>query len=55
MSRPAERETRGSSKAAGRRQEAIEVYSRQLTFEAFSILTVNCKLWTVNSWPCGTS
>ena len=26
--------------------EAIEVYSRQLTVKAFSILTVNCKLWT---------
>jgi len=35
--------------------EAIEVYSRQLTVKAFSILTVNCKLWTVNSSPCGTS
>jgi hypothetical protein len=35
--------------------EAIEVYSRQLTVKAFSILTVNGKLWTVNSSPCGTS
>jgi cysteine desulfurase len=35
--------------------EAIEVYRRQLTLEASSILAVNCKLWTVNSSPCGTS
>jgi hypothetical protein len=31
--------------------EAIEVYSRQLTVKALSILAVNCKLWTVNSLP----
>jgi hypothetical protein len=35
--------------------EAIEVCSRQLAVKAFSILTVNCKLWTVNSSPRGTS
>ena len=34
--------------------EAVEVYSRQLTVKAFSILTMNCILWTVNSSPCGT-
>jgi hypothetical protein len=28
--------------------EAIEVYGGQLTAKAFSVLTVNCKLWTVN-------
>ena len=34
--------------------EAIEVYSRQLTFETFSIFTVNCRPWTANSSPCRT-
>jgi cysteine sulfinate desulfinase/cysteine desulfurase-like protein len=28
--------------------EAIEAYSRQLAVKAFSILAVNCELWTVN-------
>ena len=34
--------------------EAIEVFSRQLTVETFSILTVNCRPWTANSSPCST-
>jgi hypothetical protein len=33
--------------------EAIKVYSRQLTVKAFSILIVNCRLWTVDcELPC---
>jgi hypothetical protein len=35
--------------------EAIEVYSRQLTVKAFSIRTVSCQPWTVNSSPRATS
>jgi cysteine desulfurase len=35
--------------------EAIKVYSRQLAVKAFSILTVSCQLWTVNSSPRATS